>query len=141
MGEKREKLRDVGLLLLRLGIGAGMATHGYAKLFSDRMPGFIDSVSKLGLPLGQPATLAHLAAWSEFGGGLLIVVGLLTRVASLFVAGTMIVAFFIAGAGQPFGERELAYAYLVATGTLLLTGPGRFSLDHAVELAVRGGRG
>ena len=142
MGEKREKLRDVGLLLLRLGIGVGIATHGYAKLFTDRMPGFIDSVSKLGLPFGQPSTLAHLAAWSEFAGGLLLVAGLLTRVAALFIAGTMIVAFFVASSGQPFGERELAYVYLVAAGALLLTGPGRFSLDHAVELAVKhGGRG
>jgi putative oxidoreductase len=141
MGEKREKLRDVGLLMLRLGIGIGIATHGYQKLFTDRMPGFVDAVSKLGLPFGQPATLAHLAAWSEFGGGLLIVAGLLTRFAALFVLGTMCVAFFVANASLSFSEpgRELSYVYLVAALALLLTGAGRFSLDHAVELAVRRG--
>lgn len=139
MGERREKLRDVGILLLRLGMGIAIASHGYQKLFSDRMPGFIDTVSKLGLPVGQPSTMAHVAAWSEFGGGILIVVGLLTRVSALMILGTMTVAFFVAGSGQPFSERELAYCYLVMAATLLLTGPGRFSLDAAVELAVRRG--
>jgi putative oxidoreductase len=140
MGERREQLRDVGLLF-RLGMGLGIATHGYQKLFTDRMPAFVDSVSKLGLPFGQPSTLAHLAAWSEFAGGALIVIGLLTRVSALMILGTMTVAFFVAHSGQAFGERELAFAYMVMALTLLLTGAGRFSLDAAVELAVkRGGK-
>ena len=141
MGERREQLRDVGLLLMRLGMGIGIAIHGYGKLFSDRMPGFIDTVSKLGLPFGQPSAMAHLAAWSEFGGGLLIVAGLLTRLSALMILGTMCVAFFLAHAGDPFGEKELAFTYLVMALTLLLTGAGRFSLDAAVELAMkRGGK-
>lgn len=142
MGERREKVRDIGLLLLRLGLGLAIAAHGYGKLFTDRMPAFVDTVSQLGLPLAQPSTLAHLAAWSEFAGGALIVAGLLTRFSALMVLGTMAVAFFVAHAGQPFGERELPYAYLVMAITLLLTGAGRFSLDAAVELALaRSGKG
>lgn len=142
MGERREQLRDVGLLFLRIGMGLGIASHGYGKLFTDRMPAFVDSVSKLGLPFGQPATLAQVAAWSEFGGGVLIVLGLLTRGAALMILGTMSVAFFVAHGGQAFGERELAFCYLIMSLALLLTSAGRFSLDAAVELAVkRGGKG
>ena len=141
MGERREQLRDVGLLFLRLGMGIGIAGHGYGKLFSDRMQGFIDGVSKMGLPFGQPAVLAHVAAWSEFGGGILIVIGLLTRVSALMVLGTMCVAFFVAHGDDPWNVKELAFTYLIMAATLLLTGPGRFSLDAAVELAVKHGRG
>jgi putative oxidoreductase len=140
MGERREQLRDVGLLLLRIGMGVGIATHGYAKLSTERMQEFTDSVSKLGLPFGEPATLAHVAAWSEFAGGVLIVIGLLTRASALMILGTMFVAFFVAGSGQAFGERELAFCYLLMALCLLMTGAGRFSLDAAVELAVRRGK-
>ncbi len=140
MGERREQVRDVGILLLRLGFGLGIATHGYAKLFGGGLPGFADSVSQLGLP-GNPELLAKLAAWSEFGGGLLIVAGLLTRGAALMILGTMAVAFFVAHAGDPFGKKELAFTYLVMSLALMLTGAGRFSLDAAVELAwKRGGK-
>ena len=106
MGPKREKLRDIGLAWLRLVAGIGMAGHGYGKLFGDHMAGFTDTVAKLGLP-GDPQLMAHLAAWSEFAGGILCILGLLTRVSALMIVGTMVVAFFVAGAGQPFGEREL----------------------------------
>ena len=141
MGERREKARDIGILLLRLGMGIAIATHGYAKLQTERMDAFVDTVSKLGLPIGQPSAMAHLAAWSEFAGGALIVLGFLTRVSALMILGVVGTAFFLAHAGQPFGERELAYCYGVMALTLILTGPGRFSLDAAVELAVkRGGK-
>src|SRR5688572_15592145 len=70
MGPKREALRDVGLAWLRVLAGVLIATHGYGKLFSGAMPDFVTTVAAMGLP-GEPATLAHLAAWAEFAGGIL----------------------------------------------------------------------
>jgi len=138
VGPKREKLRDIGLAWLRLFAGIGMAGHGYGKLFGAHMNGFTDSVAKLGLP-GDAQMMAQLAAWSEFAGAILVIIGLLTRVSALMIVGTMCVAFFVAGSGQPFGERELAFTYLAAFGTLVLTGPGRLSVDAALEMAMRRG--
>ena len=117
---------DVGLLILRLGVGVTMALgHGLGKL--PPSDGFIAGTAALGFP--APAVFAWLAALAEFGGGLLIAFGLLTRPAALALAFTMAVAFFGQHAADPFAERELAFVYGVASLALLASGAGRFSFD------------
>jgi len=128
MHEWKAGLRDGGLLWLRLLMGAGIASHGYGKIFGGYMMGFVEHVTGMGLPMPQLA--AWMAALSEFVGGILIVLGFGTRVAALFVLGTMGVAAFIAHAEDPFKMKELALAYWTMAGTLILTGPGRISLDQ-----------
>jgi len=83
-----------------------------------------------------PGFLQMLAAISEFFGGMALFVGLLTPVAALGVICTMTVAAFGAMAGAPImaakaGEasKEPALSYLVVAWTLLLSGPGAFSID------------
>ncbi|MFM7232895.1 MAG: DoxX family protein, partial [bacterium] len=58
-----------------------------------------------------------------------VLVGLFTRWAALPAVVTMAVAAFVAHAGDPFGDREMALVYLVMFATVALTGPGRFSID------------
>lgn len=83
---------DLGLLLLRIGMGLAMAfAHGLGKLPpSDKL---IEGVGSMGFPV--PVVFAWLAALSEFAGGILIALGLFTRPASLFLAGTMCTAFLL----------------------------------------------
>lgn len=140
MGPKREAMRDVGLLWLRVLLGIGIATHGYGKLFGGHMADFQAGVEKLGLPFGSPEVLAHLAAWSEFAGGIFLAMGLGTRIAALLIFGTMTVAAFVRHADDAFGVKELALCYWTMAGTLVLTGPGRISLDALLEDAFRRGR-
>jgi putative oxidoreductase len=81
-----------------------------------------------------------LAALSEFGGGLAWILGLLTPLASFGLACTMAVAVWMHAVvrGDPFvptgpgGSYELASIYLCVAVMLILTGPGRFSLDRGV---------
>ena len=124
---------DTGLLILRLGVGLTMAfAHGLGKIPPSQ--GFIDgAVGGMGLP--APALFAWLAALSEFLGGLLIAVGLLTRPAAVFLAATMAVAFFVTHGGALTGDNsgEMAFIYLVAAVALAFTGAGRFSLDATVS--------
>ena len=121
---------DLGLLLLRLGLGLMMAFgHGLGKL--PPSAGFIEGTAAMGFPL--PTVFAWAAALSEFVGGLLIAVGLATRPAALFVAGTMAVAAFVAHAGDPFGDREMALVYLTGALALVATGGGRYALDRLVD--------
>ena len=122
------RLLDAGLLVLRVGMFALHAfAHGLGKLPVSQ--GFIDGTAAMGFPL--PALFAWAAALSEFAGGLLLAIGLLTRPAALLAGITMLVAFTLAHGGALTGENngEMAFLYLVGAVVLLLTGPGRFSVD------------
>ena len=89
---------------------------------------------------GVPSILQGLAALWEFGGGIAWILGLLTPLASFGLACTMTVAVWMHAIvrGDPFvpsgpgGSYELASIYLCIAVLLLLSGPGRFSLDPVV---------
>lgn len=122
-------MKDFGLLWLRVLMGAGIAFHGYGKIFTGKMEGFTQGVAKMSLPLLSPEIAAWIAAFSEFAGGILIIFGLATRVSAFFVFSTMSVAAFIAHAQDPFAAKELAFAYWTMAGALMFTGAGNLSLD------------
>ncbi len=120
---------SIGLLLLRLVAGSAMIVHGYSKIQ--------EPFSWMGADSGIPSIFQALAAISEFGGGIAWVLGLLTPLASLGLVSTMAVAVqFHMSKGDPFvgreGSFEPALGYLAIALTLLLVGPGRFSLDALI---------
>jgi len=117
---------NVGLLILRIFIGAALLTHGWGKMFGglEKFTGFVAS---LGVP--APAVMAFLAAFAESFGAILLAVGLLARPASFLIACTMAVAIFGAHKGQPFSVQEAAWLYLVPALFFLLKGAGKWSLD------------
>ena len=129
-------LQSMGLLWLRVLMGAGIAYHGYQKIFGGYVPKFAEGVAQMGFPM--PVVFAWAAALSEFLGGVFIAVGLVTRPAALAVFTTMSVAVFIHHAPDPLGVKELALAYWTIAGALIFTGGGKISLD---ALCRRGGRG
>ena len=124
----------IGLLILRFVMGMGMMAHGWGKIKTP-----FSWMDKPGAPSAIPDLLQALAALGEFGGGLAIVLGFLTPLGALGVLCTMIGAWFIAhrdlpwldftGKGKSF---EYAALYGAVALTLLLTGPGRFSLDALI---------
>lgn len=121
---------NFGLFWLRLFMGAGIAYHGFGKIFMPgRMEHFIQAVTKLGFSM--PEVFAWMAALSEFLGGVLILLGFKTRLAAFFVFVTMSVAIFLAHAGDPLSKKELAIAYWTMAGALVFTGGGKFSIDGA----------
>ena len=81
----------------------------------------------MGFPL--PTLFAWAAALSEFAGGLLVAIGLLTRPAAFFAACTMAVAFFVRHGDQPFLEGERAFLFLTAFLAILVAGAGRYAVD------------
>jgi putative oxidoreductase len=140
---------DVALLVLRLaGLYLGLA-HGWGKvssLVSGNASQLVAGVEKLGFPF--PVASAWAAALAELAG-VLVAVGLFTRIAAGLGAFTMFVAAFLAhqahlqaanAAGlasypaetvQGWGSPQMAILYLVILLAVLLAGPGRLSLDHA----------
>lgn len=127
----REKSLHFGILLLRVLMGLGISLfHGYGKVFGGRMEQFTEGVAKMGFPM--PDVFAWAGALSEFLGGILIALGLGTRIAAFFVFSTMAVAAFIRHASDPFDVKELALLYGTVAMAIVLIGPGRFSLDHLI---------
>lgn len=120
------KAGDLGLLILRLTSGGLMAyVHGLGKVKDPS--GVIAGAGKLGFPV--PTVFGWAAALSEFAGGILIAIGLLTRPSALFLGFTMAVAAFMRHAADPLAKKELALLYLGFCVLLVLTGAGRFSVD------------
>lgn len=126
MNSTRESLASVGLLVLRVGIGCLMLVHGIAKIqgFSQLSGSFPDPIG-----LGGKVSL-FLAIGAEVGCSLLLIVGAAARLATIPLATTMVVALIVVHAADPWKVKELAAVYLLAYVSLLLTGPGCFSLDH-----------
>jgi len=130
------QLPSIGLLLLRVGAGGAMVLgHGLAKL--QRLLG--SAPIKFADPFGLGMELSlQLAVFGELVCGLLIAVGLFTRLAVLPFAFTILVAMFVAHASDPWTKKELAFMYLLPAVTLFFTGPGRFSLDWLLTRRVTG---
>lgn len=119
--------RDAAVLILRLWLGAMMISHGQGKVFTGTTK-LTASVEGMGFP--APEFFAWAAALSEFGGGILLVLGLFTRPAAILVSCTMFVAGFIRHFNDPFGKKELALTFLTVALVVLIAGPGKYSLDR-----------
>jgi putative oxidoreductase len=89
----------------------------------------------MGFPL--PEVFAWAASFSEFLGGVLVALGLLTRPAALFALFTMGTAFFVRHQADAFDIKEKALLYGAAMLTIIFTGPGRFSLDKYIGAGSR----
>ena len=121
---------SIGLLLLRLVAGLAFMYHGWGKIQNP--------LTWMGPEAGVPAFLQLLAAVSEFGGGLAWILGLLTGLASLGIAFTMLVAtyFHMIVRGDPFvnmtggASYELAALFLMIAILFMTVGAGRFSIDR-----------
>ncbi len=120
---------SVALLLLRLVMGAAFVLHGWGKIQNPM--GWMGPASPV------PAVLQALAAVAEFGGGMALIVGLLTRLASLGIMTNMVVALAMVHlphgdsfVGKPGGPSfELPAVYLACAVLFVLLGSGRVSLD------------
>lgn len=125
-----ERRFDLGLAVLRTGAGLVFMAHGGQKLFVFGIDGVTAGFTQMGIPLA--AVSAPLVALVELLGGLALVVGLLTRLAAVGLAITMLGAILFvhlaAGFFLPNGS-EFALTLLAAAVALALTGAGDFSLD------------
>ena len=120
----------LALFLVRFIMGTAFCYHGWDKIVAP--------FSWMPAEAGIPGFLQALAAVSEFGGGVALILGLVTPLAMLGLIPTMgFAAAFHIGQGHPFVGHggpswELAGLYFVLSVFFLLVGPGKYSLDAKI---------
>ncbi len=129
-----DKMSDVALLVLRVATGAIFAMHGWQKL-QGGVPGVTGFLGGLGFP--APELFAVLLIAVELGGGILLMLGLYTHwIAKIFVF-VSVIAFLAVHAKNGFFISAGGYEYIMllfaASFSLMITGPGKWSLDKKMK--------
>lgn len=128
---------DTIMLLARLVVGPTIFWHGYNKMFrGGKIPGTAGWFDSMGMkPNGK--IHAYVAALTEMGTGVLMLLGLLTPLAAAGIVGLMVVAGWTTHR-TAFLITKGGCEYVLVLGTLAAMvgalGPGRWSLDHALHL-------
>jgi putative oxidoreductase len=122
------KLNNYGLFVLRVGMGLCMIYgHGwnkFMKLFGSDPIQFADPIG-----IGEVPSFV-LVALAEFVAAAFVVMGLFTRYACIPLVIAMLVVVVIVNWGADFGDKEMALVYLLGFFSILLMGPGDYSLDN-----------
>lgn len=126
---------------MRLVLGVAMTFHGYSKVVPtggfhrgnafSALDHFAHYVSSLGLPFW----LGYVAALTEFLGGILILLGLLTRFAAFMVACNMAVALVMVNRHHGYSGSEYSLALFVIALMLLFFGAGTLAMDRKIGLS------
>lgn len=135
-------MTSVALLILRVTVGSLLAGHGAQKLFGSfgghGVEGTAGWLESMNLRPGRQWALA--AGLSEFGGGVLTVLGALNPLGPIAALGSMLMATFKVHSGKPIwvtaGGAELPVTNMAVQGALILAGPGRLSVDTILGIRV-----
>jgi putative oxidoreductase len=129
---------NLGLLIIRVGLGAMfIVAHGLPKLLGgpERWKAVGSAMSYLGVRFA-PTAWGFAAALAEFGGGILLILGLFTRFASASMAFVMLVATMQhLGRGEPLLRASHPIEVGVVLVGLALVGAGAYSLDRRLGKA------
>ncbi len=131
---------DAALLLVRVYAGFMIFRHGYAHVWPNKIAGTAKWFASMGMR--PPLVQAWMASITELGSGVLLALGLFTSLGAAGLLGVMAVAFWIEHRKRGFfiylPGQGWEYVAMIATVAILLgtVGPGRFSLDNAIDLTL-----
>jgi putative oxidoreductase len=132
MSKWLNSLQPLGALLLRLVLGLSMIVHGYEKVVPH---GALNHYAHYIVSLGLPYWLGYVSAFTEFVGGILVVLGLLTRFAAALIAINMLFALFFVGIHQGFGIYNYIMELAAISIMLVFYGAGTMALDRKIGFA------
>ena len=121
---------DIAILIGRVAIAALMLVHGLPKLATALSGQAIQFRGVFGM---SPGFSLALTVFAEVICSLFILVGFGTRLATIPLIITMLVAVFYIHAGDPFAKQEMGLHYMLAYILLLITGSGKYSLDGSLQ--------
>lgn len=122
---------NIATLVLRVGLAALIIPGGFYKLTHFNDPKFVDMMINF-MGIGKEMSLA-LVIFAEFFCAILVILGVMTRLAVIPLIIAMVVAVVVAHKGQVFGEGSHAALFAVGFITVFLLGPGRISVDGLIS--------
>ena len=139
MSKTLNNLQPWGALALRIVLGVAMIYHGYGKVVPGSLHGNvtapIEHYSGFVASMGLPRWLGYVSALTEFVGGILVLVGLLTRFAALLITINMAFAIALVTRHHGYAGSEEPLALLVIALMLLFYGAGVLAIDRKIGLA------
>ncbi len=119
--------QDAGLALIRLIVGFFMIYHGW-EVFSEAKMTEYQQWDMFKNDNGK--TMVYLGKGTEFVTGILLALGLFTRISAIILACTMgYIAFFV-GQGKIWYEDQFPFMFVLMAAVFLIMGAGPYSLDH-----------
>ncbi len=132
-----ERQVNIGLTVLRVVVGIIFMAHGAQKIFVFGFDGVGGAFAQMGIPMA--ALLGPFVGFVELLGGFALVAGFLTRLASVGLASTMVIAIVVVHLKNGFfnpGGVEFPLSLLGGSILLMLTGAGRWSIDALINRRV-----
>jgi len=120
--------QTVGLTLIRLIVGFFMIYHGMEVFSAEKMNGYMQW--DLFKNSSSAKAMVYMGKASEFVGGVLLFLGLFTRVAALLLAGTMTYIAFFVGHGKIWYEDQHPFLFVLLALVFFFTGAGKWSADY-----------
>jgi putative oxidoreductase len=134
MADKNGHSKDLGLLIIRVGIGIMFAIFGWGKLKGgpELWQGLGSAMGVFGIT-AWPVFWGFMAMFAEFAGGLMLILGLLVRPFAALMCFTMITAAaLLMGQGKDMQSYSHAVDMAVVFAGLMIAGGGRFALGAQI---------
>ena len=125
----KNRLHDITHMGLRASLGVIFIVHGFGKFGNPGFGGWIAS-------MGIPAEMQIPIALAEFVPGILLLIGVLTRISGALLSIVMLGAIFLVkGATSLTGDKgyEFDLILLAASLVVIVSGPGRISISHLIK--------
>lgn len=114
---------ESGLAFVRIVVGIFMVLHGFEIFDRELMKSYLTWMS-------APLSMIYIGKAAELIAGMLLTIGLFTRLASIILTGTMLYISLFVGKGRIWYEDQHPFMFVLFGILFFFLGPGRFSVDH-----------
>ncbi|MES2646961.1 MAG: DoxX family protein [Bacteroidota bacterium] len=128
-------MQPAGIGIIRIVVGLLLVYHGWEVFDKEIMKGYAGWDAFKGF--SSPLAMAYFGKASELVAGILLTIGLFTRVACIIIMGTFIYITFLVGNGKFWYEDQHPFMFLLIAFVFFFTGPGIFSADVMLNKQAR----